>query len=220
MTSHQHLQPGRRALLAGACGVLVLAGCGAAGSGPEPVASVSRSASDYVAGTDVTGVWTLPDLTLTDQRGRGFNLRADTTTKATLVFFGYSNCPDVCTGILADLATALQRGDAAVRAATRIVLVSTDPARDTPAVLTEYLARIDPDIIGLTGPIADINKVATALGVPIEDAKPLPGGGHETPHGTQVIGFGADDASAVVWTDGTTIANYRADIATLVRKQN
>ena len=67
----------------------------------------------------------------------------------TLVFFGYSHCPDVCNAVLADVAAALRRADDTVRERTTLLFVTTDPARDTPEVMRDYLARFDPSFLGL-----------------------------------------------------------------------
>lgn len=183
-----------------------------------PAASHTRPGG-YAAGTEIKqGGWPLPTTVLTDQHGTKQAV-ADWAKQVTLVFFGYSNCPDVCTGILADLASALQRMDAGQREQVRVLLITTDPARDTPKVLGEYLSRIDPGFFGLTGPLAEITRAATSLGVNIEEAKKLPSGGYEVVHGTQVIGFGADKRAQVVWTEGTSVANYRTDIEILLGRQ-
>ncbi len=134
---------------------------------------------------------------------------------ATALFFGYSNCPDVCTGILADMATARNRMAAELRTKVRLVCITTDPARDTPGVLKTYLDRIDPNYVGLTGDLATIVSVALSVKVAIEDGQKLPSGGYEVTHGTQVIGFGKDHRAAVVWMYPTPVGDLRADFETL-----
>ncbi|MDO4783930.1 MAG: SCO family protein [Propionibacteriaceae bacterium] len=201
----------RRCLLASpAAGVL--AGCAAS----EPGAARVSLASDGFEGTAVKGAFALPDVTLSDTSGQPYHLRTSPATPVVVVFFGYSNCPDVCSGILADLATARRRlHDPELAAKITLVCVTTDPARDTPEVLGAYLKRIDPSYVGLTGPLETIVKAANEVGVAIEEGKKLPSGGYEVDHGTQVIGFGPDRKAAVVWTTGTTIAAYKADFAKL-----
>lgn len=201
------------AAAAGLAGALL----SACGGESEPAASAGRPGG-YAAGTQLEGGWPLPDPTLTDQHGKSapMDSRANTVT---LVFFGYTNCPDVCTGILADLASALKRLPAEVSAQVSVLFVSTDPARDTPKVMGEYLGRIDPAFIAQTGDLAVITKAATSLGLSIEDAKKLPSGGYEVTHSTQVLGFGKDHTCQVLWSTGTSVANYMTDIELLVSKQ-
>ena len=212
----------RRGLLAGAglagVGALTLAACGA--KEPEgPAASVGARPGGYLAGTQLQQGPTIPDITLTDTTGKPFKLAHDVATPVTLVFFGYTNCPDICPGILADLASARQRADQKVRDKTTVVLISTDPPRDTPQVMKKYLDRIDESFIGLTGDLDVIKKAGQSLGITMEQTKSLPSGGYEIDHGTQVYGFGADGRAQVLWTQGTSVADYKADLATLVDKQ-
>lgn len=212
----------RRGLLAGAglAGVaaLTLAACGA--KEPDgPAASVGSRPGGYLAGTQLQQGPAIPDITLTDTAGKPFKLAHDVKTPVTLVFFGYTNCPDICPGILADLASARQRADQKVRDKTTVVLISTDPPRDTPQVMKKYLDRIDESFIGLTGDLDVIKKAGQSLGITMEQTKSLPSGGYEIDHGTQVYGFGADGRAQVLWTQGTSVADYKADLATLVDKQ-
>lgn len=202
-----------RRLLLGAA-PLVLAGC----ASPAQNAQVSVSDDGY-AGTYVTAGAPLPDVTLTDQQGQPYNLSTSPKTDIVIVFFGYTNCPDVCSGIVSDLATAKRRmADQGLAEQVTLVLVTTDPARDTPAALAEYLARIDDDFVGLTGDLDAIVAAANSVGVPIEEGKELPSGGYEVDHGTQVLAFGKQRQMQVVWTTGTTIAQYKQDFAKLAQQ--
>ena len=106
---------------------------------------------------------------------------------------------------------------AALKSKVRLVMITTDPARDTPAVLKTYLDRIDPNFVGLTGEVATIVSVAESVGVAIEDGQKLPSGGYEVTHGTQVIGFGKDYRAAVVWMYPTPVGDLRVDFETLAK---
>jgi protein SCO1 len=199
--------------------VLVLAGCGA---DDEPVASNPGGAvyeppqdTDGFRGAGLLQLYRMPDVTLTDTSGSPYNLRSDTRRPVTLVFFGYTNCPDVCNLVMADLASALTRLEPALLGKVQPLFVTTDPARDTAAVLGEYVNRFHPAFEGLTGTLPQVKSAATPLGVPIEGMNRLPSGGYEVGHGTQVIGFTADDKARVVWTDGTPVEDLVADIHTL-----
>ena len=101
--------------------------------------------------------------TLTDQNG-AVRSDADFRGRYTLVYFGYTNCPDVCPTTLVVMAEALKRlgpaGDGIVP-----IFISVDPARDTPAVLKNYLASFGPQFVGLTGSAQAIAKVAKAYRV-------------------------------------------------------
>ena len=207
---------GTKLLAAGLLSLAMLAGCTPAASMPTP--SPSASPSGYL-GAELTTPYRLPDATLTASTGADFNLRTGSDRPVLVVYFGYTNCPDICLGVLTDLASALNRVPDDVREKIQVLLVSVDPARDTPAALRDYLARIDPDFLGLTGEQATIEAVAAALGVAIEGVERRPDGGYDVNHTAQVIGIDADRRGVVVWTQGTAIGTYRADFERLVRQQ-
>jgi protein SCO1/2 len=157
----------------------------------------------------------MPNLTLTDTSGHRFNLGTATSAPVTLVFFGYTNCPDVCSLVMGDIATAVSRLDPEVARDVRMLFITTDPARDTPGVLRTYLDRFNPDFEGLTGPMRRIRQAASALGVAIAGVKELPGGGYDVAHGAQIIGFDRGGTISVVWTEGTPVTDLTHDIALL-----
>jgi protein SCO1 len=157
---------------------LLLAGCGAdadaAGEGHDhsaAVASVSSSDDGTYAGTHLTTPYQKPEFTLTDSTGASFDFAARTAAGPTLLFFGYTHCPDVCPTTMADIAVGLRQVDPAVAAETSVVFVTTDPARDSGEVLGEYLGRFDADLptqfIGLTGSQDQIDQAQLAAGVPL-----------------------------------------------------
>lgn len=86
--------------------------------------------------------------------------------KWTLVFFGYTFCPDICPTTLAELRQLLGSLPAEQRQQVQVLMVSVDPQRDTPQQLRDYLAYFDPDYIGLTGQLDDIQQLANALSIP------------------------------------------------------
>jgi protein SCO1 len=212
------------AVLAGLCALLALAGCG--GSGGEAVVRNSGAAA-YTRAQDTDGFrgvglprpYRVPDVTLTDTAGTPYNLVEDTTKPVTLVFFGYSSCPDVCSLVMADMAAAMTQLDPQVAAQVQPLFVTTDPARDTPQVVRSYIDRFHPSFEGLTGPLPRIKAAAEPLGVPITGTRRLPSGGYEVGHGSQIIGVTADDKAHVVWTQGTPVDDLVTDIHTLFERQ-
>ncbi len=118
-----------------------------------------------------------PALQLTDQDGQPFDLGSLHGSVA-LVFFGYTHCTDVCPTTLADLRTAI--GTSGVPA--KVVFVSVDPARDTPAVLKAYLDAYKAGFIGLTGTPAQIASAAKAWGVGYQADPPDANGNYEVTH--------------------------------------
>jgi protein SCO1 len=105
--------------------------------------------------------------TLTDQNGARFS--SDRLNgKYRLVYFGYTFCPDICPVDLQHIGQAmrkLEKEDAALAAKIQPVFITTDPERDTPAVMKEYAAAFHPRLIGLTGTPQEIGQVSRAYGV-------------------------------------------------------
>lgn len=208
----------RRTMLQGTCALPLLAACNT--SKPDPQAPISVAGGQPTSefhGHYLADGWELPDVELTDQDGNPFNLRTGWKTPAAALFFGYLQCPDVCPGIMADMATARRRLDQGLAEQITPILVTTDPARDTPAALKEYLARVDPTFIGLTGDLELIKDVGKELNVAIEQGKQLPSGGYEVDHSTQILGVGNDKQVHVVWTTlGLEVGHLREDYARLI----
>lgn len=193
-----------RALAAVMMGLL-LVGCG---SGEPDEGDVN--------GAVLTEPYTVPDTDLTDTAGEPFSLAADTDKRLTLVFFGYTRCPDICQTVMANVAAGLTRLDDAEREQVDVVFVTTDPARDGAQTLRTYLDRFDPTFLGLTGDLDTITKIGNTLGVAVEKGERLPSGGYEVTHGTQVIGVDADDSAPIVWLQDTSAAEFAADVHLLL----
>jgi protein SCO1 len=151
----------------------------------------------------------LPALDLVDQDGRpiapGFF-----DGHWTLVFFGFTQCPDVCPTTLATLAQALRQLDDLTPTQTpRVLLVSVDPERDPPEILAPYVRFFDPAFLGATGSLEATAAAAAAFNVPYAKV-PLPEGGYTLDHGSGVF---------VVGPTGGTVAYFSAphDAATIAR---
>jgi protein SCO1 len=137
-------------------------------------------------------------------------------TPVTLVFFGYTHCPDICNVVLANFASALRGASPAVRKDVRLLFVSTDPARDTPDVVRDYLDRFDPTYEGLVAPVGTVEKAAKALYISYEKPDGSQGGNYMVSHGTYTTGF-LHGSARVVWSADTTVADLRADLTRLAR---
>jgi len=85
--------------------------------------------------------------------------------KWSLVFFGFTHCPDICPTTMATLAKLMKNLDESVVDDTQVVLVSVDPARDTVDVLSKYVPFFNPDFVGVTGDFIEIKRLATQLNV-------------------------------------------------------
>lgn len=162
-----------------------------------------------VAGTD-----------LEDTAGKPYSLVGDTDKRLTLVFFGYTNCPDICGTVMGNLASAMTRLDDADRDQVDVVFVTTDPERDTPEVLRRWLDHIDKSFIGVTDDPGDIDKIAAvARSVAVGMGDKLPTGGYDVDsHTTQVTGIDSDDEAPIYWGQSTSSLQFAQDIHTLLGK--
>jgi protein SCO1/2 len=197
---------------------LALAGCGSTaatggngghdhsgGSAPAVVAGPE----DRYAGLDLAEPYRRPSFTLTDTTGAAYDFRTATGGRPTLLFFGYTNCPDVCPTTMADIAVALRGVDPAVAKKVQVVFVTTDPANDTPPVLGEYLGRFDADLpqrfVGLTGAQDAVDQAQLSAGVPLAED-----GGRT--HSSLLLLYGTDDEAHVAFDAGNTARDIADDL--------
>ncbi|WP_051552223.1 SCO family protein [Nocardioides sp. URHA0020] len=195
----------RRGLVALAL-LLTLAACG----------SDASTGSGSLHGTELDPPFEVSATPLTDTAGQPYSLAKDTDKDLTLVFFGYTHCPDICQAVMSSLATAMTRLDKQDRARVDMVFVTTDPARDTAPVLKRYLAHFDPSFIGLTGDLDTIVAVAKPLGVGVTQGDKLPSGGYDITHGTTITGVDSADEGTVYWSEDTSSADFASDIHRLL----
>lgn len=159
-----------------------------------------------------------PDFTLLDTEGRAFDFRAETEGKVTLLFIGYTYCPDVCPVHFANLAAVLKRQPYEVKSNVQVVFITADPSRDTPERVDEWLNAVHPDFIGLRGSVAEVHTIEDALGVPrssLGDADE--NGDYMVAHAAQIFAFGSDGPARVVYPFGTRQADWVLDLSKLVR---
>ncbi|MFG3051002.1 SCO family protein [Kitasatospora sp. NPDC048239] len=212
----------RTARLAGAAAValaaaLTLTACGSDG-GTSPAKVTRQKADSPYQGTVLSKNFEKPDLQLTDTSGKPYDLRQQTAGKATLLFFGYTSCPDVCPTTMGDVGVAMKKLSAEERQKVNVVFVSTDPQRDTPQVLRTWLDSMGSDFIGLTGDLAKVKTAAKSLGILIEDPVTNADGTVTSTHGAQVLAFlPSDDKAHVLYLSGTEEQVYEHDLPLLAK---
>lgn len=114
-------------------------------------------------GTSLAPPRELPEFRLLDHRGEAFT-RASLTGRWHLIFPGFTRCPDICPATLATLSQVQQQlGSRAAR--LTVILLTVDPARDTPETLSRYLAYFSPDFIGMTGEASQLKLLYEGLGI-------------------------------------------------------
>lgn len=120
----------------------------------------------------------LPEFTLRTTNNQPFTKRDLINNEQwSLLFFGFTSCPDVCPNTLAEL----RDSQLSVNDEVRIIMISADPERDTPARLGSYLSYYQIDVTGLTGDKRQIDKLTSAIGVPIAKM-PLPNNDYTVDH--------------------------------------
>ncbi|MDQ3600087.1 MAG: SCO family protein [Actinomycetota bacterium] len=209
---------------------VTLTACGgaaeeASGTANSAVAIVEDEPSAY-HGTLLDPPVERPDLTLRDTSGQPFTFDERPADEVTVVFFGYTHCPDVCPTTMADLAAARRQLPADIRERVTVAFVTEDPERDTPAVLRDWLDGFDPDFVGLRGGNADTKRVLEELYLPESKRIPTPAAavvhpedGHEHPgdygleHAGIVYAFGP--GGTVIYSGGTSPRQYAEDLARL-----
>lgn len=206
---------------------LLLTACGQATTAtvasPAPSASSTDSSASMPAlhGSVPSQHVARPSFTLTDTSGATFDFAARTKGRVTLLYFGYTHCPDQCPTAMADIATALREVPASVRQQVMVVFVTTDPERDTPTVLRRWLDRFNPTYIGLTGTPAQVRaaqKAAQIMPATKESAAPSDHvGQYAVSHFAATLAYGRDDRLATLYPTGVTPADYAADLPVLVK---
>jgi len=169
-----------------------------------------------LTGTELDPPFEVSSTPLVDTEGEAYSLTEDTDKDLTLVFFGYTNCPDICGQVMATLAGTLTRLDEAQKDRLDVVFVTTDPARDTEQVVEDYVDAFDPSIIGLTGDLDDIVEIGLSLKIGIEKGDKLPSGGYDVTHGTQVMAIDAQDDTPVFWDYDVSQAQLAHDVTLLL----
>ncbi|QNP71677.1 SCO family protein [Streptomyces roseirectus] len=204
------------ALLAAA--LFTLSACGSDDKSDAAVTAVSEDSGNSGATIVLDQPFTKPNLVLTDAQGKKYDLRAETKGRPTLLYFGYTHCPDVCPLTMNNIAVAKSKLPKAQQDQLRVVFVTTDPARDTPAALASWLKGIDPQVVGLTGDFATIQAAARTVGITIEPPHKDKNGKMVSTHGTQVVAFSPKtDAGYVLYTEDATVDDYIKDLPKLVQ---
>ena len=186
------------------------AAAGAALLGFWVATQVDSSAPQLASGTWFPSPRSIGALALTAHTGRTFT-NAELTGHPTLVFFGFTHCPDVCPTTLAALAQVKKK---AALPGLEVLFISVDPARDTPAALAAYVHAFDPDFIGATADAPEIAKIAQRFGVAVARVE-LPGGDYVMDHSAAVFLLNPRAQIVAVFTPPYSVAPLAADLQRL-----
>lgn len=152
-----------------------------------------------------------PEITLTDTEGRSFPFAQATAGHATLLFFGYTSCPDVCPIHMAALGRAVEGLPQDVRPEMRVVFVTVDPDRDTPAILREWLDHFGRDFTGLRGTVSEVDAFLAALLLP-----PVVRDGDVPGHSMRVFAFPAAGGGTFLYDPDTLLDDLTHDLPILL----
>jgi protein SCO1/2 len=205
------------AALAAILAVAVTAGCGssAPAQAPQNTGLVHIKVSAY-RGRIVTPAKPKPGFVLTGVSGQPYDFRAMTAGMVTLLFFGYTHCPDECPLTAANTAAAMRDLSPAQQARVRFVFVTVDPARDTGPVLRRWLDRFDPAFIGLTGTLGAVQAAASEAGIPVGKPIRQPDGSYQLDHGTEMLAFSTDNRAHLAFFPSTSSADMAHDLKLLI----
>jgi len=195
----------RRRMLALACAVVVTLAAAACARRGEP----QRQA---MAGIVITPPIPKPDFTLTDTHGHPYNFRAETRGKVTLLFFGYTHCPDVCPLQMANVAAALKKAGPDVAKQVTVVFVTTDSVRDSPERLRQWLGSFDTTFVGLTGSLDRVNDIQARTRFLPRSVREEEGANYTVAHSAVMLAFARDDSAHVLYPSGVQPAAWAEDL--------
>jgi protein SCO1/2 len=169
---------------------LALTACSSAGGQAAPSKGLDDRPAGTFAGFGLAPARPRPEFTLTDTAGQKYSFAQQTAGKATLLFFGYTRCPDICPATMADIGEAVKKSPLALQRDTYVVFVTTDVRHDTGAIIAQWLRNFDvgthAHFVGLRGTQAQIDAAQAAAHTMLAEE-----GGRT--HSTQVLLYGSDD---------------------------
>jgi protein SCO1/2 len=159
-----------------------------------------------------------PGFVLTDTSGAAFDFRQRTQGYVTLLFFGYTSCPDQCPMHMANLSAALKKLPAGTADQVKLVFVTTDPARDSPAVVRRWLDLFDRQFIGLTGTEREIAAVERSAGVPLAAKTGPANANYGVSHANFVLAYSKDNLAHVIYPGGVSKDDWVHDLPLLIKE--
>lgn len=195
---------GCRVAVAALAAVVALTACGT----EEP---------ETISGLELDTPYAAAEVPLRTTEGERRSL-AEVDNDLTLVFFGYTRCPDICGIVMSTITSAVNQLDDDLRDRVDVVFVTTDPARDDEEVLRTYLDRYDPQFEGLTGDLDAIVESGLSVKVAVEEGEKLPSGGYEVVHSDHVVGLDSEGMGQIVWTKDMSARQMSTDIELLLTR--
>jgi protein SCO1/2 len=177
-----------------------------------------QSKAETYRGGLVTPPLPKPRFVLTDTSGAPFDFWNRTQGSVTLLFFGYTNCPDQCPMHMANIGVALKKLPPGIADQVKLVFVTTDPARDTRTELRRWLDSFDRHFIGLTGNEAALQAAQKATGVPVARKSGASGGNYAVAHANFVVAYTKDNLAHVIYPGGVGKDDWTHDLPLLIKE--
>lgn len=193
--------------------LLAIAGCGSsAGGSAAPSQLNDNSGTGKYAGVGLTPPLPRPQFTLTDTAGKKYSFAKQTDSRTTLLFFGYTQCPDVCPQTMADVGVALRSLPVATQRKVTVAFASTDVKHDTASAIKTWLAKFTPGthstFVGLRGTQPQIDAAEAASHVLVAED-----GGRT--HSSEVLLYGPDNYAhvAFIYSNSNEARQMAHDVA-------
>jgi protein SCO1/2 len=180
--------------------------------------SAQQAKNDTYRGGLVTPPLPKPTFVLTDTSGAQFDFWNRTMGSVTLLFFGYTNCPDECPMHMANIGVALKKLHPSIADRVKLVFVTTDPARDTPVELRRWLDNFDRHFVGLTGTQAAIDAVQKSARVPAAHKTASRNGNYSVAHANFVVAYTKDNLAHLIYPGGVSKDDWLHDLPLLINE--
>jgi protein SCO1/2 len=159
-----------------------------------------------------------PHFVLTDTSGARFDFWNRTRGSITLLFFGYTYCPDECPMHMANLGAALKRLPPGIAGQVKLVFVTTDATRDTRMELRRWLDNFDKRFVGLTGTPAALDAAQKAAEVPLAQQRGPRNGNYSLTHANFVVAYTKDNLGHIIYPGGVSEDDWIHDLPLLLRE--
>ncbi len=195
----------------------LLTACNGGGS-DNPTVVISSPAAQGFRGATFQPAKLLPNVTLTDTAGKPWNFVQQSSGKVTVIYFGYTNCPDACPQDMAAMAAAIRQLPANDRAKVQVVFITVDPKRDSGSAIRAFLDRNAKGVapfVGLRGSASQLTDAAHKLGQQF-NVTTNSTGLEEVEHSSLLTAFDVTGTSNLMWPHETTPSDIANDLKLLV----
>jgi protein SCO1 len=157
-----------------------------------------------------------PSGTLTADDGKSYDIKAETKGVVTLLYFGYTHCPNLCPLTMSNTAVAIRELPQADQSKVRVLFVSVDPYRDTLARLRSWLGNYNSAFIGLRGTLKQVQTFEQQTGLPIGPVFSDGAGQVQLDHATEMFAYSTDNVAHEAFFPSTPPAAIANDLKLLI----